>query len=173
MGTDVEHQKRVAEQFPSGSIEWLVALYHDHIEDKIGGCKAELSSSRVCEYGTKGCVIEHMPPAVYPHVEVLTRRSDEAYNDYIARVRGSGDPVAIAVKIADAKDNLNRCTGRYGGHVNSNRANRYRYVLKELGVRSDTADTMASHGPEPADLGQAEETEPARKDDPRVPRQAG
>src|SRR4051812_32796455 len=135
VGTDVEHQKRVAEQFPSGSMEWMVALYHDHIEDKIGECRTELWSSRVCEYGTKSCVNEHMPSAVRPHVEVLTRRSGEAYNDYIARVRDSGDPVAIAVKIADAKDNLDRCTGKFGGYVNSNRANRYRYVLKELGEK--------------------------------------
>lgn len=132
MGTDLEHQKRVAAQFKSGSIEWLVALYHDHIEDKIGECRTEIWSSRVCEYGTAGCVIEHLPSAVWPHVGVLTRRSGEAYNDYIARVRDSGDPVAIAVKIADAKDNLDRCEGKFSGRTDPDLAKRYRYVLKEL-----------------------------------------
>lgn len=100
---DLEHQKQVASHFPVGSLEWMVALYHDHLEDGLGD----------------------VPPAVRAHVEVLTRRSDEPYADYIARVRDSGDPVAVAVKIADAKVNLERSRGQ-------SLEKRYRFVLREL-----------------------------------------
>lgn len=72
------------------------------------------------------------PDAILHHVEVLTRRDGEEYRAYIERVRTSGDPVALAVKVADASDNLARCEGHFDGYVNSNLANRYLYVLKEL-----------------------------------------
>jgi hypothetical protein len=104
------HAQRVAANFPMESVEYEVALYHDHLEDDLGP----------------------VPDTIRHHVEVLTRGEVEDYKAYIERVRTSGDPVAIAVKIADASDNLARCEGHFDGYVNSNLGNRYRYVLKEL-----------------------------------------
>ena len=108
------HQERVAANFPPGSIEHEVALFHDDLEDDLGP----------------------VPDAIYPHVLVLTR-CGETYKDYIESVRDSGDRVAIAVKIADVRDNLARCNGEHGGYHNSNLATRYRYALKVLATVSE------------------------------------
>jgi len=108
----VEHCRRVASGFEPGSVEAMVALFHDHIEDGTDGVPAEIRS----------------------HVEVLTRQPGEVYSDYIARVKASGDPVAIAVKIADLRDNLARCRGEHGGHIKPHHAHRYERALLELGA---------------------------------------
>jgi (p)ppGpp synthase/HD superfamily hydrolase len=39
-------------------------------------------------------------------VALLTRRTDETYENYIQRIILSCDPIAIAVKVADLKDHL-------------------------------------------------------------------
>lgn len=104
------HAARVAANFPVGSAEHEVALYHDHIEDGLGP----------------------VPDAIRGHVVVLTRREGEPYTDYIERVAASGDSVAVAVKLADARDNLARCRGEFDGYVNLNLARRYEYVLRRL-----------------------------------------
>jgi hypothetical protein len=105
------HQERVAANFPLDSIEHDVALYHDHLEDGLG----------------------EVPEHIRKHVLVLTRSETEDYKTYIERVRTSGDPVAIAVKLADARDNLSRCWGANDGYLNPNLARRYEYVIEQLG----------------------------------------
>lgn len=110
------HQERVAANFPVGSIEHTVAVYHDHIEDGLAGAVAD--------------------PAV-GHVWLLTRAPGETYARYIERIRDSGDPVAIAVKIADLRDNLARCRGEFDGYVNSNLAKRYELALRTLGAENN------------------------------------
>ncbi len=104
------HPERVAACFDRDSDEYRVALFHDAIEDG-----------------------DDVPDDVRAHVIVLTRRPDEPYRVYIERVRTSGDSVAIAVKLADARDNLARCEGKFDGRIDSNLGNRYRYVIKQLG----------------------------------------
>ena len=111
----IEHCLRVASGFEPGSDEEKVAIYHDHIED-----------------GNEAGV----PAEIRAHVEVLTRAEGEAYSDYIARIKVSGDPVAIAVKIADLRDNLARCRGEHGGHIKPHLAPRYERALLELGAVS-------------------------------------
>lgn len=106
----MEHQQRVAAHFPISSVEHKVALFHDHIEDCLG----------------------EVPELIRPHVEVLTRGEGETYYEYIMRIKNSGDEVAIRVKKADARDNIARCRGEYGGEINPKRENRYRWVLKTL-----------------------------------------
>lgn len=113
MTAAVEHCRRVANSFEPGSDEEKVALYHDHIED-----------------GQE----ELVPADVLEHVLVLTRYDGEVYADYIARIKASGDPVAIAVKIADLRDNLARCHGEHGGHIKPHLAPRYEHALRELGA---------------------------------------
>jgi hypothetical protein len=106
------HQERVAANFEPGTIAHDVALYHDHIEDDLGP----------------------VPEHIRLFVEILTRRRDEAYKDYIERVWRSQNAVAIRVKTFDLLDNLARCEGQFGGEVNPSRAARYRWALDYLGV---------------------------------------
>lgn len=109
----VEHCRRVASGFEPGSVEEKVALYHDHLEDGLE---------------------EPVPAEILEHVEILTRRASEVYADYIARIKASGDPVAIAVKVADLRDNLARCRGEHGGHIKPHLAPRYERALLDLGA---------------------------------------
>lgn len=106
----MNHAERVASSFPAGTVEHEVALYHDHLEDGLG----------------------EVPDAIRVHVEVLTRRPGEIYRRYIARVRRSGDAVAIAVKLADLRDNIARCRGEFDGVENLSRGRHYERVVSEL-----------------------------------------
>lgn len=108
-----DHQRRVAACFPEGSVEHRVALYHDHLEDELG----------------------EVPDDIRAHVEVLTRDKDDTYASYIHSVAASDDPVAIAVKVADLRDNLKRCSGEYGGEVKPFLASRYEWALIHLRAR--------------------------------------
>lgn len=100
---ELSHAERVAANFPEGTWEHDVALYHDHIEDHLGD----------------------VPEHLLPHVQVLTRRLAEEYFVYIERIADSGDLVAIRVKLADLEDNLARCRGKHGGVPNGSLAHRY------------------------------------------------
>lgn len=111
MSAQTDHRDRVADNFPVDSMEWLVSLYHDHLED-----------------GDK----EPVPLHVLSHVALLTRRPGTTYMEYIDRMKNAGDPVAIAVKLADLADNIERCEGKHGGFVNSNLRNRYLHARKAL-----------------------------------------
>lgn len=85
-GFDLAHALQVASRvaWPS-TAGWLTGLLHDAIED--GGVTADdLHEAFV-------------PPDVVTAVEVLTRRQDETYADYIGRV--AENPLARAVKLAD------------------------------------------------------------------------
>lgn len=110
-GQALSHAERVAANFPADSVEHKVALYHDHLEDGLGD----------------------VPADVYDHVVVLTRDPErESYSDYIERVGQSGDPVAIAVKVADLVDNLARCDGQFDGEAKPSLRGRYERALAEL-----------------------------------------
>lgn len=106
-----EFQSDPVPNFPLDSIEHDVALYHDHLEDGLGA----------------------VPEHVRSHVELLTRHQNEPYKTYIERIVQSGDAVAVAVKLADARDNLSRCWGANDGYLNPNLARRYEYVIEQLG----------------------------------------
>lgn len=118
---ELSHAKRVAANFPPGSVEHLVALYHDHLEDGFSG---------------------PVPSSIIGHVLVLTRGDDESYREYIDRVRLSGNEVAIAVKIADMQDNLARCRGEFAGDVNPSGVKRYEKALAIL-TAATTSDCVA------------------------------
>lgn len=104
------HAAAVAANFPVGSIEHDTALYHDHVEDDLGP----------------------VPDHVRAHVEVLTRRDDETYHEYVERVATSGDAVAIRVKDADAHHNYERSCGLHGGKQSASRRLRYWTVIVRL-----------------------------------------
>jgi hypothetical protein len=64
-------------------------------------------------------------------VETVSRRDDESYEAFIERIVGSGDDVAIAVKRADVRDNLDRSEAA----GDERRVRRYRDALVRLEAR--------------------------------------
>jgi (p)ppGpp synthase/HD superfamily hydrolase len=73
---------------PVTAVAWL----HDVIED------SDLTAEDLLERGVSAAVVDA--------VCVLTRDDREAYTDYVERVRGSRNALAIAVKVADLRDHL-------------------------------------------------------------------
>jgi (p)ppGpp synthase/HD superfamily hydrolase len=84
----IGHPRRVMDRV-EGTDAKIVAILHDVLEDT-DATPADLAS-------------EGIPPHVIRAVEILTR---ERYDDFIRRVRDSGDVLALAVKHADIADNL-------------------------------------------------------------------
>lgn len=72
----------------------LVAILHDALED--GAC--DLDDLRRAE----------LPDVVIGAIVTLTRRKDEAYIDYIERLRAHNGDLTTAVKLADLDANLAR-----------------------------------------------------------------
>jgi (p)ppGpp synthase/HD superfamily hydrolase len=69
----------------------MAAVLHDVVEDT--------------EWTLERLRAEGVPEAVLEAVECLTRRKDESYEEFIARVRKNR--IAHEVKIADLEDNMN------------------------------------------------------------------
>jgi (p)ppGpp synthase/HD superfamily hydrolase len=93
----LQHPTRVGAEvnLTHGSFGWAVGMLHDAIED----CPAMAH------------VIQHeMPDEMYQTLMLLTHTKGEPYPAYIQRIKSSGNPVAIAVKIADMKDNYATAT---------------------------------------------------------------
>lgn len=88
----ITHPRRVALTFAPKWPHVAVALLHDVIEDT--------------DVTAEGLLKAGVEPAVVDSVLVLTRRDDESYSEYLDRVIASGDEVAIAIKVADIKDNM-------------------------------------------------------------------
>lgn len=83
-----EHLERVSKSCVTVDGK-LVALLHDILEDT--SCTEEVLS-------------EYFPKSVVETVKLLTRKKGEHYKDYINRV--ATNPIAVEVKFADLKDNL-------------------------------------------------------------------
>jgi (p)ppGpp synthase/HD superfamily hydrolase len=78
-----------------GADEWRkAALLHDVLED---------TSTTANDLFLMG-----YSPEVIKAVETVTRRSDESYQDFIQSIAASGDPMALAIKMADLRHNLYR-----------------------------------------------------------------
>lgn len=91
---EIAHYFRVAASFSHDDPCDLVALYHDVVED--GYIKLD-DLKRVA-----GLTDEEAEA-----IDALTRRPAEQYMDYIKRL--SSNPIAVKVKLADLKDNKERC----------------------------------------------------------------
>ena len=85
----MEHVLAVSSSFMSQN-EYVVSLLHDIIEDTT--CRA----SDLIEYG--------IPQRLIVAIESMTRRDGERYFDFIKRLMQ--DPIAVKVKIADIRHNL-------------------------------------------------------------------
>lgn len=70
----------------------ILALLHDVVEDA-------------------GADVSVFPRHIQRGVKLLTRAPGETYVEYIERIRETGDPDVIAVKLADLRDNLRRGKG--------------------------------------------------------------
>lgn len=91
----VFHPIHLAEQM-NDEVSCCVALLHDVVEDT-------------------ACTLEDLrrefPPSVVETVDLLTRREDVDYFDYVRSIRSS--PIAVKVKLADLAHNgdQTRCAG--------------------------------------------------------------
>lgn len=110
------HSQRVALAFRLGSVDYLVALLHDSVED-----------SCVHPDALRVYLLQNGLEAVWRNVETLTRVEGEKYFDYIQRVKES-DRVAIRVKLSDLFDNM------YGrpSKPNGSLMKRYKKAMKIL-----------------------------------------
>ena len=84
------HVERVAENFPDDSLEYLVALLHDTVED------TEITIDNLRYLG--------LPESVLEAVDAITHRTHEPLVEYYARIKCN--PLATKVKLADVMDNL-------------------------------------------------------------------
>lgn len=83
-----EHLERVSKSCITADGK-LVALLHDILEDT--DCTEEILK-------------KNFPNSIVETVKLLTRKKGENYKDYINRV--ATNPIAVEVKFADLKDNL-------------------------------------------------------------------
>ena len=83
------HVERVAEKFPKDSLEYLVALLHDTVED------TEITIDDLRYLG--------LPESVLEAVDAITHRTYEPLVEYYARIKCN--PLATKVKLADVRDN--------------------------------------------------------------------
>lgn len=95
--------------------EQVVALLHDVVED----CGVSLE-----EIG------ERFGQDVATSVWYLTRRDGESYSDYLYRVRGQA--LAREVKIADLRENLDKCEGEDAPDATKSLMERYRKAIAFL-----------------------------------------
>ena len=70
------------------------------------------------------------PPEIIHAVDAVTKRKDERYRDYLARIKA--DTAAIAVKIADAAHNGDLRRIKYPTGADIIRCERYRHTVELL-----------------------------------------
>lgn len=97
----VLHPLRVGLSFGTDCDKMVVGYLHDVIED------SDYTLEDLKELGISDKNIRS--------VQLLTHDAKEPYAAYIGRIRESGDEVAISVKEADLRDNIQR--GTAGGHI--------------------------------------------------------
>jgi (p)ppGpp synthase/HD superfamily hydrolase len=89
----IGHPRRVADRVSHlGEREVMAALLHDVLED------TDVTAEELLERG--------VPVDVVDTVQILTKRPGEPYEEFVARIVRSGDPIVVAIKLADIADNL-------------------------------------------------------------------
>jgi (p)ppGpp synthase/HD superfamily hydrolase len=101
----------------NGTVDQMAAVLHDVVEDT--------------DVSVDELLAEGYPTEVAVAVECLTRRSGEAYEDYIDRL--AANDVARRVKIADLDENLANNRRSPNNPGNAERIERYTSALKRLG----------------------------------------
>ena len=110
------HPARVAAA-QSDSAARCAAYLHDVVEDCPGWTLARLAE-------------EGMPPDVIAAVDALTKRVDEDSEAYLARVLAN--PLAVRVKIADLRDNMDLSRIAHPSGKDFARLERYKRMLPRL-----------------------------------------
>lgn len=87
----IQHLLRVSSNV-KGKTAKTVALLHDVIED------TNTTKEDLIKMGFLEEVVEA--------VDILSRKENETYNEFILRIISSNNPLAIRVKIADLEDNM-------------------------------------------------------------------
>jgi (p)ppGpp synthase/HD superfamily hydrolase len=93
---DASHPLAVASNFKELTDEWVVALFHDILED------TQIKENDLFMFLTR-----YDRNKVYLEITKITRKKEESYFDYINRLKKEND-VAMRVKIADLRHNLSR-----------------------------------------------------------------
>lgn len=89
----VFHPLSVADKFKDDLVAYCAAVLHDTVED------SEMTIEEISkDFGSEVSEI----------VDIVTRRKNENYTEFIERVRNSGNERAIAIKRADMFDNIKR-----------------------------------------------------------------
>ena len=88
----IQHPVEIARMVSAGSK--VVAMLHDAIEDA-ADAKA-VSDEIKSTFGNR----------IWKAVDLLTRRKTDTYMQYVAKIKKSGDKMAIEVKLADIDDHL-------------------------------------------------------------------
>ena len=92
LGNDyIGHPIRIAETFPDNSDLQSISYLHDVLED-----------SGETEEGLKALFPSHIVDAVV----AITKKQGQSYDDYLGQVKAN--EMALAVKLADIEDNVNR-----------------------------------------------------------------
>jgi (p)ppGpp synthase/HD superfamily hydrolase len=94
----------------------IVAILHDAIEDS--------------ELTIKDLVSEGFPSSITEAIAAITKLEGESYADYILRVKAN--PIAIKVKIADLKHNMDLSRIPSPTEKDFQRLTKYQQVLQEL-----------------------------------------
>ncbi len=139
LGEDAaEHGYRVARALLNAGCSWGMAAIgqvHDLAEDTemTVDVVADLVSATSLNYMEQ----EYLTDTIREALDAVTRREGEVYADFIERIRATSD-LAVAVKLADLRDNLSRCS--------ESLAKRYRRAIERLEVFEPTPDTLREIG---------------------------
>lgn len=98
----------------------VVGILHDVVED------TDVTVDRVGDL---------FGPTVAEAIDLLTHRNGDSYEDYVDRIAWSGNPLAVAVKLADLRSNLSTAP-----RVVPRKVARYEAAIERLGgVRTSLA----------------------------------
>ena len=122
------HVERVAENFPKDSLEYLVALLHDTVED------TEITIDDLRYLG--------LPESVLEAVDAITHRTHEPLVEYYARIKCN--PLATKVKLADVRDNADRLQ-KLPKETQVRLTRKYRRALKVLQDSTGEHGNICSH----------------------------
>ena len=111
----IEHVKRVASRIVNDPVAQAVAYLHDVVEDT--DTSLDL-------------IKHHFGILIASYVDLLTRRKEESYEDYIDRVSTSS--IATQIKIADLIDNMNLARLQNVSKKDVKRQIKYAQALKKL-----------------------------------------
>jgi (p)ppGpp synthase/HD superfamily hydrolase len=120
----IEHPLRVMNAV-NGESEKIVAVLHDTLED------SEDSERLLSEFR------KIFSPEIVGAIQAISKQEGESYWKYIKRLESN--PIALRVKIADLRDNLDLSRIANPSPSDLSRSDRYQQVLNRLTKRRDSS----------------------------------